>query len=88
MASDRIMYCVNAKAKGKIHRLTRETAHLPRPRQRLQCGWKLSGSVSLVYTCARLRYGTLCLKCFPDAKAAEREQNSAVKNDEDIEEFF
>ncbi len=88
MAPDcRVVFAVNAKASSrKIHRVTQPTMHLPRSQQRLRCGWRVSKSTSLVFSCARLRWGTLCLKCFPP-KAGDNTEARKQKSDEDIEQF-
>ena len=84
MAPDRrAAFVVNVKANShKIHKVTRETIHLPQSQQRLRCGWRMTQSTSRVFSCVRLRWGSFCLKCFPNAGSAAREQN-----DEDIEQF-
>ncbi len=70
----RVLFAVNAKASSrKIHRVTQPTMHLPRSQQRLRCGWRVSKSTSLVFSCARLRWGTVCLKCFPPNAGANTE---------------
>ena len=97
MAPDRLVaFAVNAKANSrKIHRMTRLTMHLPRSQQRLRCGWRVSKSTSLVFSCARLRWGTLCLKCFPPTpetpetpeRAGTNTEARKQKNEEEIEQF-
>ena len=49
MASKRIVFAVNCNAKGRVHRVTHGTAKLPRDRQLVHCGWRITKSVSRVY---------------------------------------
>ena len=83
-AMGRILFACNMKTQGKIHKVTADTAQLPRGRQRVRCGWNISSSTSVVFNCSRLKWGIFCRKCFPKNGANEGGER---KNDEDIEEF-
>ena len=60
------LFAVNAKPKGKVHRVSKDTAHLPPSQHRLRCGWHVTRSTSLVYKCSRVAKREFCLKCFPE----------------------
>lgn len=62
----RTVYAANSKAKGKVHRVTADTARLPHHQQRVACGWRIKQSTSIVYYSRRLKWGTFCRKCFPN----------------------
>lgn len=79
-----ILFAVNTKAKGKIHRVTIETSRQPRQRQRIQCGWRMKKSTSVVYICPRVKWGDLCQKCFPVVQTGREKQKG---DPEKIEQF-
>ena len=76
-------FAVNVKTRGKTHKVKTETIHLPPENQKLKCGWKASKSTSQVFTCVRISWGSLCLKCFPKLAAPREEQ----EHDEVIEDW-
>jgi hypothetical protein len=76
-------FAVNVKTKGKIHKVMKETMHLPPENQKLKCGWKVSKSTSRVFSCVRIGWGSLCLKCFPKHAAPRKEG----EHDEVIEDW-
>ena len=78
MASKRIVFAVNCNAKGRVHRVTHGTAKLPRDRQLVHCGWRITKSVSRVYYACSLKFGTLCERCFPPGggNVGEEQQES------------
>jgi hypothetical protein len=77
MASKRIVYAMNCKSQGRVHRVTHGTAKLPRDRQLVHCGWRITKSVSLVYYSFSLKWGTFCKRCFPDGGSSGDEQRES-----------
>ena len=75
-------FAVNMKTKGKVHRLTTETVHLPRKRQRVCCGWRIGASTAIVYNCSRLAWGDYCKKCFPGVIEAKGNGESIEQYEE------
>ena len=59
-----VMYAVNTKAQGKVHRVTFATARLPRNRQRVACGWPMKPSTSTVFYGRCIKWGAFCSRCF------------------------
>jgi hypothetical protein len=80
------IYAVNNRARGKVHRVTAETARLPPHQQRVACGWHLKRSTSIVYYARRLKWGTCCLKCFPP-KAEQKVSAPPAEEDGRIEQL-
>ena len=78
-----IVYRVNQKKTGKIHRISQQTVRLPKAKQRLVCGWRPTMATSLVYQCDQFPWGRLCQKCFPNAVAVE--VSTHAKRDDDAE---
>ena len=68
-----IAFVVNAKAKGKVHKVVAYVPQLPSHKQQVKCGWQLKQATSLVFCCAQLKFGALCNKCFPEGAAKEME---------------
>ena len=69
-------FIVNVNSNGKIHLLMNNSAEKP---IRVKCGWKISNATSRIFHCYRLKYGKLCLKCFP--------VNEKRTDDEEIEQY-
>ena len=80
----KIAYAVNNKAKGKIHRVTFETAQMPPEKQKVRCGWRITKSTSIVYHTTLVKWGTPCKKCFPETGP---EEEDSEQQHEDIGQF-
>ena len=63
-----VTFVVNAKAKGKVHKIVAYAPELPAHKQQVKCGWQLKQATSLVFCCAQLKFGALCNKCFPEGQ--------------------
>ena len=67
--------------KGKTHRVIKQTALLPRGRQRVHCGWRITKATSMVFWSSEVKDAALCRRCFPYLPPAPRQ------NEESIEDF-
>ena len=79
------VYAVNEKAKGKTHRVIKQTALLPRGRQRVHCGWRITKATSMVFWSSEVKDAAFCRKCFPYLPPAPRQNEESIEDFKDEE---